>query len=147
LLQQIQGYLAFGPATIFLHPRFTYLLIPSLTHKHETKTLKSQHLLITNQLDQLICLANEDQVLDYVVAFASLSMLSKNVEPHPFYLALWANFYWPWFKICCVVCWWRCSYDFSLVPNGRKIVNSKQTDFKYIILHNIIFNQFLINQL
>jgi hypothetical protein len=59
------------------------------------------------------------------VAFASLRMLSKNIEPHPFYLALWANFYWPsWFKICCVVCWWRCSYD-----------------FKYIILHSIIFNQ------
>ncbi len=124
LLQQIQQYLAFGPATIFLHPRFTYLLIPSLTHKHEPKTLKSQHLLITNQLDQLICLANEDWVLDYVVAFASLSMLSKNIEPHPFYLALWANFYWPWFKICCVVCWWRCSYE-----------------FKYIILHSIILNR------
>jgi hypothetical protein len=56
-------------------------LIPSLTHKHEWQR-KNYNLLITNHFKPINTLAAQEQVLKYVMAFASLSIiLSKNVAP------------------------------------------------------------------
>ncbi len=63
----------------FSHPR--YLVIPSPTHKHELGTVKGQNLLITIHLDQSIYLTNQELVFNCALAFASLSILSKNAEP------------------------------------------------------------------
>jgi hypothetical protein len=53
---ELQPYSAFGPATVFLSSKSTYLQIPTPTHKHEPGTVKGQNLLTTNHLDQInIC--------------------------------------------------------------------------------------------
>jgi hypothetical protein len=65
---------------------------------------QSQNLLITNHLDQSIYLANQEQVLDCAVAFASLSVWAKMLSHSHFCGTCGANFYWSY----CAVCWWRC---------------------------------------
>jgi hypothetical protein len=89
---ELLPYLAFGPATVFLSSKSTYLQLPTPTHKHEPGTVKGQNLLITNHLDQSIYVANQEQVLDSAGAFASLSILNRNAESQPFYWACQANF-------------------------------------------------------
>jgi hypothetical protein len=70
-LEQLHPYSAFGLATVFLPSK----MIPSPTHKHEPDTgKKSQNLLTTNHLDQSIYPANQEQVSDRAVAFASLTV-------------------------------------------------------------------------
>ncbi len=56
--EQFYPYLAFALATIFFTSKNTYLFLPSLTHKHETKIIKSQNLLITNHPNQLTYVTN-----------------------------------------------------------------------------------------
>jgi hypothetical protein len=60
----LHPYSAFGPATVLLSSKSTYLQIPTPTHKHEPGTVKGQNLLITNHLDQSIYGTNQEQVLE-----------------------------------------------------------------------------------
>jgi hypothetical protein len=58
-----------------------------------TQEKKGQNLLTANHLVKSIYQANQEQVLDCVVAFAHLSILSKNAKPQPFHRTCGANFY------------------------------------------------------
>lgn len=75
-LEQLHPYSAFGLATVFL-PSKIYLFADSKPHPWTWHREKSQNLLITNHLDQSIYLANQEQVLDCAVAFASLTVWAK----------------------------------------------------------------------
>jgi hypothetical protein len=88
---ELHPYSAFGPATVLLSSKSTYLQIPTPTHKHEPGTAQGQNLLITNHLDQSIYVTNQEQVLDCAGAFASLSILNRNAESQPFFSACQAN--------------------------------------------------------
>jgi hypothetical protein len=57
-----------------------------------TQEKKGQNLLTANHLVKSIYLANQEQVLDCAVAFASLSVLSKNSKQQPFHKNLWGKF-------------------------------------------------------
>jgi hypothetical protein len=62
---ELHPHSAFGPATVFLSSKSTYVQIPTPTHKHEPRTAKGQNLLITNHLDQSIYVTNQEQVLEH----------------------------------------------------------------------------------
>jgi hypothetical protein len=66
---------------MFFSSKTIYLLIPSPNHKHDLRIVKGQNLLITNHLDQSNNLANQEQDLNCVVAFANLSILNNFFEP------------------------------------------------------------------
>jgi hypothetical protein len=48
------------------------------------QNLKGERILVATHLDQSNHIANEQQMLGFVVHFASLSILYKNVGPKPF---------------------------------------------------------------
>lgn len=80
--EQLHPYSACGPVTVFLPSKIYYF--QALTLSTLEQKVRSQNLLITNHLYQSIDLANQEQVLDCALAFASLSMLRKNAKPKSF---------------------------------------------------------------
>jgi hypothetical protein len=57
------------------------LYFPNLTHKTETGTAKVGRLLIATHLDQSNNPVNQQQVISFAVAFASLNILCENAGP------------------------------------------------------------------
>jgi hypothetical protein len=47
------------------------------------------------------------------------NILSKNVEPKPFYWASQTSLSWFLFKTCCAICCWRCSDTLSPIHYSR----------------------------
>jgi hypothetical protein len=53
-------------------------------------------------------MANQEHVLDYVVVLVHLNILSKNVEPQPFYKNMLSNFLLIFIQNLLVeMCWWK----------------------------------------
>jgi len=56
------------------------------------QNLKGKRILVATHLDQSNRVTNEQQVLGFVVHFASLSILYKNVGPKPFLISQTSKF-------------------------------------------------------
>ncbi len=68
------------------HPNLLFNYFPKpYTHKQETRIIKGQNLLIANHLNYSIYLVNQNQVLHHVMVSTNFNILSKNIEPKPFY--------------------------------------------------------------
>ncbi len=69
----------------FSHSRLLIHCFRSPTHRHGIWTIKGEDELIENHLHQSIYLANQYHVLNYVVIFANLGILSKHLSLKSFY--------------------------------------------------------------
>jgi hypothetical protein len=82
-LDHLQWCSVFDPAKRFLESKFGYSLFSNPTQKTKTGTENRWRQLIATHLDHSNYLANQQQVLGFVVPFTSLSILCKNARPKP----------------------------------------------------------------
>jgi hypothetical protein len=89
-LEQLHPFSVCGSALVFLTSKVSCLCFLDLIHKTKTGTANVGRLLIPTHLDQSNNLGNHQQVLDFPMPFASLSILCRNrfAEPNRHVLTL-----------------------------------------------------------
>jgi hypothetical protein len=99
---------------------FSNPIFPNLTHKIETGTAKGRRLLIATHLDQPNHLANQQQVLGYVVPFACLTVMYKNTGHKAFCCAKPTCFDFSSSTVYGMVHQWKCYKSFKRLLSYSK---------------------------